>query len=65
MLNGSLSELLVIMMWIGLWGIIENIIDKFVPYNNYCLRISIFAVIFCVAFLLLKKLAPKREFSAV
>ena len=54
MLNGSLNELLIIMMWIGLWGVTENIIDKYVSANNYCLRIAIFAFIFGVAFILLK-----------
>ena len=54
MLNGSLNEILIIMMWIGLWGVTENIIDKYVPTNNYCLRIAIFAFIFCAAFVLLK-----------
>ncbi len=42
--------ILIVLMWIGIWGVTDNLIDKFVGHDNYNLRILIFAMIFIVSF---------------
>lgn len=48
------NELIIFMMWIGLWGITETIINRYIGYNNYTLRIIIFAIIFGIALLMIR-----------
>ena len=45
------TEILHALIWIGLWGVIENIIEKYIPskYHNY--RILIFLIILLGALL--------------
>ena len=38
-------ELPYILLWIGLWGIIDNIINKYYKINHFNLRIFIYSVI--------------------
>ncbi len=46
----SLSrELVLFMMWIGLWGVIENTVDKFIPFHNHNMRIILFSAIFLLS----------------
>ncbi len=45
-----IQEVFRILLWIGLWGTIENIVDKYFPVANYySIRIAIFLIIFAVA----------------
>jgi len=40
-------------MWIGLWGIIDNIISKYIPPDKHDTKIIIFSIIFIFSIVLL------------
>jgi hypothetical protein len=42
-------EILFALIWIGLWGLIENIIEKFIPAQARNLRILAFSLLILVA----------------
>ena len=42
---------IVIFLWIGLWGVSDNIMDLFVSEDNYVLRGIIYAIIFIIAWI--------------
>lgn len=44
-----ISFVLIVLVWLGLWGLVESIISLFVPAENYCNRIVIYLLIFIVA----------------
>ena len=46
-------DLAVIVFWIGLWGLIEALIDLFVPENSIAARAIIYIIIIAVAVYLL------------
>lgn len=37
--------LLIVLIWIGLWGISDNILGLLIPENNYWIRLIIYIVI--------------------
>ena len=43
-----------ILLWIALFGITDSIINKYVPSQNYNLRIFIFVMIFILSLVLIK-----------
>jgi ABC-type bacteriocin/lantibiotic exporter with double-glycine peptidase domain len=47
-----LQELILIIMWVGVWGVCENIIDKYVPQNSYNLRVVIFTILLSIAIII-------------
>ncbi|AYV79800.1 MAG: hypothetical protein Faunusvirus54_4 [Faunusvirus sp.] len=51
MLQIVLDELYMVFIWVGLWGIIDNLIDKFVSRDNPNRRIAIFTVIILITIL--------------
>lgn len=53
-------ELVLLTMWIGLWGIIENIIDKYIPFNNYNTRIILFGIIFFLSIIMIHQIKNKN-----
>lgn len=52
MITDLINGLFVILLWIGLWGLTEMIIDRFVG-NNKQLRFIVYVLMFIVAILLL------------
>ena len=45
MLQVVIDELYMVFIWVGLWGIIDNLIDKYVSRDNPNRRIAIFSVL--------------------
>ena len=45
------DNFLIVLMWIGLWGIFDTIINKYIPAENYSIRILIYLLIFGAAFI--------------
>lgn len=43
-----------ILIWIGIWGIFDNIISKYIPADRYNLRIVIYFIISIIAITLVK-----------
>jgi len=43
------DEIIVIMLWIGVWGIIQNITDKYIPEKKYNVRILLYSGIFILS----------------
>lgn len=41
--NTFILELLQIFLWIGLWGIVDNLVDKYIEKDQYNVRIVLFA----------------------
>jgi len=41
-----------IVIWIGIWGVIDNIINKYVEYENYDLRIILYSIIIIIGFVI-------------
>jgi hypothetical protein len=39
-----------IVIWIAIWGISDNILNVFVSYDNYYLRIIIYVILLIIAF---------------
>jgi hypothetical protein len=48
------NQIIIIMLWIGLWGIIDNVIEKYIPETNHNLRIAIFFVILAISLFLIR-----------
>lgn len=47
---GALKEdVLALFIWISLWGLMNNIIDKYVRPNEYDKRIAIYSILFMIA----------------
>ena len=46
------DEFMIVLMWIGLWGICDNFMNIYVPYTDYKKRIFIYAIIFIVGFVI-------------
>lgn len=46
-------NLVIFLLWIGFWGLSDNIINIFIPYTNYYARIVIYFIIVLVSFLLI------------
>ena len=62
--NKLYPELLQILLWIGIWGIIENLMDKYIQKDKYNLRIVLFAGMVLIAITLqywLRKSNCKRD----
>lgn len=47
----NINDFSIIILWIGVWGLIENLIDKYIGNNIYN-RILLFSIIIILAFLL-------------
>jgi hypothetical protein len=47
------SEIVLFAMWIGLWGMIDNIINIYIPPDKHDKRIIIFSIIFIFSIVLL------------
>ena len=43
------NRFFLVLIWIGLWGVVDNIMNIFVPDTNYRLRILIYAIIYIIA----------------
>jgi len=52
-LDGSLLqlEIFTIILWISLWGLIDNLINKYTAHNNYNARIIAFLFITFISIL--------------
>lgn len=46
-------EFVAVTLWVGMWGLIENIIDMHIPYNNYFARIATFSIITMISLIFL------------
>ncbi|XWV25512.1 putative ORFan [Tupanvirus deep ocean] len=52
-MNGNLvDEVVVILIWVSLWGISENLISKYIPAENYNVRILIFLALLVISLFL-------------
>ena len=47
------NELIMFVMWIGMWGIVENIVEMIIPSGNHGVRICVFSIVFLVSVVLL------------
>jgi len=45
----TIDKLMIVLIWIGLWGISDNIMDKYIAADNYNLRIFIYFIILIAA----------------
>lgn len=52
--NDLINQIIIILVWIGLWGIVENIVNKYTPESSHNLRIFIFFGIFVMSIVLVK-----------
>lgn len=53
-------EIIMAMVWISLWGLIENLVEKFVPADHYDKRILVYLVAFIISVVLLYFLYTQR-----
>jgi len=51
-ININLFSIEPIIAWIGVWGIAETVINKYIDYNNYDMRILLYALIILIAYLI-------------
>jgi len=47
------NDIILLGVWIGMWGIVENLINIYIPANDYKKRIHINMVIFIISIFLL------------
>ena len=47
------NDIILLGVWIGMWGIVENLINIYIPTDDYKKRIHIHIVIFMISILLL------------
>ncbi len=47
------NDAILVGIWIGMWGIGDNIINIYIPIHDYKKRIIIFAVIYAISLFLL------------
>lgn len=52
LLNTVNFDFLDVIMWIGLWGFTETIINKYIPEENFSLRLFVYICIFLSALLI-------------
>lgn len=43
------SKLLIVLIWIGIWGIFDNLINLFIKEDNYKFRIVIYVIILFIS----------------
>lgn len=53
--DSFVSEIIILMIWISLWGITDTIIEHYVPSERFGTRIVIYLVILCISFYLVRK----------
>ena len=53
MFNFLLKEVIIFMAWMGLWGLSDTIIQRYVAVDNFNVRIIIYFTIFLLSQLLL------------
>ncbi|XWV26851.1 putative orfan [Tupanvirus soda lake] len=52
-MNGNfVNEIVVILIWVSLWGISDNLIAKFIPAEDHNARILIFLTIFVISLII-------------
>ena len=56
-----MRELILLIMWIGLWGVVENIVDKFIPFDNHNARIILFSIIFLLSIIIVYQMKNKNN----
>lgn len=47
------SEMILVILWVAMFGIIENIINIYVPSNDYIKRIIIYILMLFIAIILI------------
>lgn len=62
MSNSYLSSIDTVIIWIGIWGLSDNIINKYVAYDNFHARILLYIMIIIFG-LLIKHLMTKYSFN--
>ena len=45
--------LIIFLLWVGFWGLSDNIINLFIPYTSYHARIFVYGIIVLIAFVLI------------
>lgn len=54
-INFLTAEIPIFLLWIGVWGFADNVINTFVPYESHKTRLMLFAIIIAVALLYIYK----------
>ena len=50
-----IDMIIVFLLWIGMWNLVDLLIQMFVPDQNYCTKMIIYVLMLIVAVILIKE----------